>query len=263
MRQALIGYTGFVGSNLMRDAAFGDVYHSGNIRSMRGQHFDRIVCAGLPAAKWQINQNPEKDLANIALLQSVLDEVTADRFWLVSTVDVYPDVTAGFDEDHDPHIGNNHAYGRHRLQFEDYIRGRFSHHLIARLPGLYGMGLKKNIIFDLLHDNCLEMINPDSQFQWYDVGRLWRDLVIADRHDIPVINLMTEPLRTGNILDRCFPNSIVGTNPSPRARYDVHTRHAALFGGTGRYIDNADAVCDSIVHFVQLVQSAKAAGIIT
>ncbi len=50
-----------------------------------------------------------------------------------------------------------------------------------RLPGLYGPGLKKNVIFDFLHDNDVHKIDSRGVFQFYDTTRLWRDLEIAVR----------------------------------------------------------------------------------
>lgn len=250
MKQALIGHTGFVGSNLCRQAAFSHLFNSSNINTMRGQHFDRIVCAGLPAAKWQINQHPEKDLANIALLQSVLDEVTTDSFWLVSTVDIYPNPSSGGDENAVLDGADNHAYGRHRLAFEHFICDHFDRGLIVRLPGLYGLGLKKNIIYDLQHDNCLEMINPNSAFQWYGLERIWGDMQIAAGAGISTINLMPEPLATSEILAHFFPHKHVGTKPSPVARYDIRTCYADLFGGRGKYIQTKEQVLNGLAAYL-------------
>ena len=49
-RRALIGHTGFVGSNLDRQLAVTDRYNSRNVGEMRGQSYDEIVCAGVRGA---------------------------------------------------------------------------------------------------------------------------------------------------------------------------------------------------------------------
>ena len=49
---------------------------------------------------------------------------------------------------------------------------RFPGALIVRLPGLFGAGLKKNLIYDFVHDNRLDLIHPDGQFQFYDLERI-------------------------------------------------------------------------------------------
>ena len=168
MKNALIGYTGFVGSNLDNQRNFDHRYNSKNFRDMRGQAYDEVVCAGISAVKWLANKEPEQDMAAIQALQDVLSTVQAKRFILMSTIDVYP-VTQGKDETFDCRSMNNHAYGRHRLDFEDFCTRQFSECHVIRLPGLFGKGLKKNIIYDLLNDNCLDMINTASSFQYYDL----------------------------------------------------------------------------------------------
>ena len=107
---ALIGYTGFVGSNLLRQMSFKDLYHSKNIEELGGKSYDLLVCAGAPAEKWKANQDPGKDLENIRRLMDCLGRAKARKIILISTVDVYP-VPCGVDEDSriDPVLAN--AYG--------------------------------------------------------------------------------------------------------------------------------------------------------
>lgn len=52
----LIGYTGFVGGNLVAKRQFDVLINSKNFESMRGAHYDRVVCAGISAVKWQANK---------------------------------------------------------------------------------------------------------------------------------------------------------------------------------------------------------------
>ena len=61
MRAALIGHSGFVGSNLARQTRFDSTYNSSNIESIAGQEFDLLVCAGVRAEKWIANANPDAD----------------------------------------------------------------------------------------------------------------------------------------------------------------------------------------------------------
>ena len=61
MNSALIGYTGFVGGNLLRQFAFTDLYNSTNIETIAGRAYDLIVCAGAPGVMWKANKEPALD----------------------------------------------------------------------------------------------------------------------------------------------------------------------------------------------------------
>ena len=245
----LIGYTGFVGGNLVAQRKFDVLINSKNFETMRGQHYDRVICAGVSAVKWQANKDPAADLARIQPLMDVLATVTADKFVLISTIDVYS-VASGADESTDCHNPAHHAYGRHRLAFEDFCRARFPNLTVVRLPGLFGPGIKKNVLFDLLHDNCLEMINPKSTFQYYDLRNLADDIERAEAAGLDLVNLFTEPVGTAEILERFFPETQVGAKPSPEAHYDLYTRYAALRGLAGNYLYTKDEVLSQIADFI-------------
>ena len=162
---ALVGYSGLVGTNLNRQHTFGHLYNSKNINGIKEKSFDRMVLAAVQAKKWWANLHPEEDWAQIEKLLEPLARAQAKQVILISTIDILPD-QPGADEDTDPHDYDTHAYGQHRLRVEDEIRRLFESVLIVRLPGLFGPGLKKNVIFDLLHNNQPEKINPESQIQY-------------------------------------------------------------------------------------------------
>ena len=65
LRTCLIGYTGFIGSNLARQYDFTEFFRSTNIREIEGRAYDLLVCAGISAAKWLANRAPEEDRAAI------------------------------------------------------------------------------------------------------------------------------------------------------------------------------------------------------
>src|SRR5258708_6219540 len=89
METALIRHTGFLGRVLKAQQPFDELYASRNIDSVRGKRFGLVVCAGASAVKWKAIQDPQADLAAIERLLSPLREVEAERFVLISTVDVY------------------------------------------------------------------------------------------------------------------------------------------------------------------------------
>ena len=150
----------------------------------------------------------------------------------------------------DPPPAENHAYGRHRLKVEQFVAEHFPVHHIARLPGLFGDGLKKNVIYDLLHDNCLEMIQPGSAFQYYNLDHLTADLDKMVANDLQLLNVATEPVSTQSILDHFSPNKEVGSKAGPIGRYDFRTKHDALWNSKGGYLYDTATVLAEIGAFM-------------
>ena len=250
MRTGLIGYTGYVGSTLLRSTSFDGLYNSSNIQDLRGQHVSRLVCAGVSAAKWIANANPEADAAGIRVLTDVLEGVTADEFVLISTVDVYPNPTQGGDETTVIDGIDNHAYGRNRRALERWIADRFARTRIIRLPALFGTGLRKNALYDLIHGNQVEKINPATAFQWYPMSRLWSDIERVSTLELPLVNLFTEPVATQDIVDAFFFGARTAAPSQPAPRYDVGTRYAEPMGGRGHYLLSATECLGEIARFV-------------
>lgn len=147
---ALVGYTGFVGSNLYE--ALGDcaAYNSKNIAQAFGTAPDLLLYAGLPAAKYLANHAPQKDMDVIREAQRNIEAIGPQKLVLISTIDVFPD-PYGVDEGSPIDAGKLHPYGYNRYQLELWVREHYPDALIVRLPGLFGKNLKKNFIFDFLN----------------------------------------------------------------------------------------------------------------
>lgn len=254
-RTCLLGYTGFVGSNLLKQSQFDDLYRSTNIQEIRGKSYGSLVCAGVPAVKWHANKHPEEDRANIDRLLDHLSTVQVERLVLISTVDVYP-VTVGVDESFECASVPNHPYGTHRLYLEQTLASIFRDLYTLRLPALFGPGLKKNVIYDLLHDNCLEAINPESAFQYYGLSNLWADIRTVLRQNVRLVNLVTEPIATRAIIDRFFPDKAVGSEAGKPGRYQISTRYASAFGKLGEYRFGAGEVLSQLEHYIRTVHDA-------
>lgn len=147
---ALIGCTGFVGSSLLRHAKFGAQFNSTTIETARGRAFRRVVCAAAPATMWAANRDPAGDRANLARLMAILETIAADEFVLISTIAVLDDASAGYTEA-TARYETAKAYGCHRHELELFVAGQFPRAHVLRLPALFGTGLKKNFLFDLLN----------------------------------------------------------------------------------------------------------------
>jgi hypothetical protein len=209
----LIGHTGFVGSNIAALRTFDAMFNSTSIREIRGQAFNDIVCAGTPGAKWLANQDPERDRFAIYNLRGRLETVAARHFTLISTVDVYGD-PVGVDETTDP--TPNCPYGVHRLGLEQFVQRHFPSHTIIRLPALFGPGLKKNALFDLMSGRPA----MSGLYQWYPVEMLAGD--IGKMRGKGVVNFTSPPISMSAVRDTFFPS---GTLTPGTANYDVHSVH--------------------------------------
>lgn len=152
MKRALVGYTGFVGSNIYASA--GDeiqgLYNSKNISEAYGTRPEVLIYAGLRAEKYLANQAPEKDMELIVQAQENIQRIAPQKLVLISTIDVFK-TPNGVDEN--THIDTNGvgAYGFDRYQLELWARGKYPDALIIRLPALIGKNLKKNFIYDYIH----------------------------------------------------------------------------------------------------------------
>ncbi len=250
MNQALIGHTGFVGGVLAANDSYSCTYNSKNIEDIGNKSFDRIVCSGVSAVKWKANADPAADLAGIERLKRSLEQVEAEAFVLVSTVDVYPS-PRGVDENALLNRAAGQPYGRHRLELEDWVLRQFSNVLVIRLPALFGPGLKKNVLFDMMSNNQVDKINGASSFQWYDLSWLNEHIKIAENSKLNVVNLSVEPILTSEIQERIFPNLKLNSDPEVALHYDMKTIHAEVFGRNGPYLKSSEECLAGMTKFVE------------
>ena len=234
MNDALIGYSGFVGSALMRQRSFQHQYRSTDIADIRGGRFGTVLCAGAPGQKWIANRDPERDAESISSLIEHLNKITCECFVLISTVDVF-DNPVGIDEDNSPVEKGLHPYGLNRLRLERFVEERFPGALIVRLPGLVGPGLRKNVIYDMQNDNDLDMIDSRSVFQFYPMVNLWRDIEIALRSGLSLIHLTAAPVSVEDVAREGFGREFVQEILPQPAKYDFRSRHASIYGVEGPY----------------------------
>ena len=146
--KVLVGYTGFVGGNLAKAASFDGLYNSKNIEEAFGTKPDILYYAAVPAEKFTANQFPEEDLQIIENAKENIRKIAPGKVVLISTVDVYEGTFPVTEAD--AALGSG-AYGRNRRQLELFVEETFADHLIVRLPGLFGKGIKKNFLYDYIH----------------------------------------------------------------------------------------------------------------
>ena len=234
MSNAIIGFSGFVGSALLKQAHFESLYRSTNISDIKDLSFDTVACAGAPAQKWIANREPEADRQNIDGLIAHLKTIQCKTFILISTVDVFKN-SLGVDEDTPVDESGLHAYGLHRRFLEKFVKNHFTNHLIVRLPGLVGPGLRKNVIFDFLNDNNLDTIDSRGVFQFYPMVNLWYDIQTALNVGLNLVHLTAEPISVADVSKKGFGKVFGQVLANTSATYDMRTRHAQVFGASGHY----------------------------
>ncbi|HAF00074.1 MAG TPA: pyridine nucleotide transhydrogenase [Methylophilaceae bacterium] len=234
MDNALIGYTGFVGTTLLKQTKFESLYRSTNIGEINHQTFNTVVCAGAPAQKWIANKDPAADLEKIEGLISHLKTITCKTFILISTVDVFKNA---IDVDENTVVDEEglNAYGLHRRYLEKFVEEHFENYLIVRLPGLVGPGLRKNVIFDFLNDNNLNVIDSRGVFQFYPMVNLWYDIQTSLNANLKLVHLTAQPIGVAEVARQGFGLQFSQALANPVATYDMRTCHAALFGTSSDY----------------------------
>ena len=150
MKEALVGYTGFVGSNICYSHKFDAVYNSKNITDAFNTSPDLLVFSGLRAEKYLAGEFPEKDLELIKQAEKNIERIRPKKIVLISTIDVFKE-PVNVDERTPINIDGIHPYGLHRFYLEKWVTENFSDSLIIRLPGLFGRNIKKNFIYDMIN----------------------------------------------------------------------------------------------------------------
>lgn len=186
---ALVGCSGFVGSSLSRQHNFLAQFNSRNVAAASGKLFDTVVCAAAPGSMLEANRLPERDKAAIDKLIEALSRLNAKQFVLVSSIAVLHDLGGHCDES-TTRFQEALPYGTHRRFLETFCAAHFPRCLIVRLPALFGPGLKKNFIFDVMNptpsflpparlDQLLQALSPSlatlvrELYRWHDVLRMF------------------------------------------------------------------------------------------
>ena len=160
---ALVGYTGFVGSNILEGSGgkTDALYNSRNIEEAFGTKPDLLIYSGLRAEKYLANSAPEKDMALIRQAEENIARIDPGKLVLISTIDVFKK-PVGVDENSEVDTEGLHAYGLNRYRLEQWVREKYPDALIIRLPGLFGKNIKKNFIYDYI--NVIPFMLKEDKF---------------------------------------------------------------------------------------------------
>lgn len=161
MPTALVGYTGFVGSNIYAAGKIDAAYNSKNIEEAYETNPDLLIYAGLRAEKYLANNAPEKDMELIRQAEENITKINPKKLVLISTIDVFK-IPKNVDENSTIDTENLHPYGFNRYQLELWVRMNYPNALIIRLPGLFGKNIKKNFIYDYI--NVIPFMLKEAKF---------------------------------------------------------------------------------------------------
>jgi hypothetical protein len=243
----LIGNTGLVGSTILENETYDHTFNSKNLHTFNhiAKDGDELFLTCLPATKWMVNKNLTEDIQNIYRIINTISQHEYSKITLISTIDVYNDSPLGVDETYSPNI-DKLSYGNNRYLFELMVREmvKTDDLKIFRLPALFNKNIKKNVLFDLIHNNNVEQINQNSFFQWYNLDNLKSDIgkYSTEYPDESLFNLFTEPIYTSDIVE-LFPEHMDKVQNGSKVIYDYRTK----FGG---YISNKHNVLKEIKQFI-------------
>ncbi|MDB3991352.1 hypothetical protein N9382_00020 [bacterium] len=219
IKKGLIGHTGFIGNFLKKKLSIKYNFSSKNISEITKYKFDKIYCAAPSSLMWKANKNLLNDFKNIINLCSTLNKAKINKFILISSIEVYNKKTNCNEKS--PTSTQSLTYGSNRAFFENFIKTRFVDHHIIRLPIVYGYGQKKNIIFDLVNNNCVENINKNNILQFYPIKMLINDINKVINHKLKFCNITSEQIKVTEILEKIKKKDFVTLKNLPLRRYNM------------------------------------------
>ena len=228
--KVLIGDTGLVGTTLKKTINFDYGFNSKNLNDINNldtSNYDVYLCC-LPATKWIVNQDVVGDLKNIIKIIDTLKKNKFNNIFLISTIDVYCNSPMRVDEDFTPTV-NECNYGTNRFLFEILVEKTLTYNSLKVfiLPSLFNDKIKKNILYDLLNKNNLHLLNKNSQYQWYNLDELHKDIELFSKNlpEQKIFNLFTEPIETYELVNMFPEEKKLVSLYSNRVEYDYKTKH--------------------------------------
>lgn len=255
MKHTLVGNTGFVGRNLAAATQFDALYNSTNIAESFGADNGLVVYSGMPCDEAAAAADPAADRKLAEGAMANIERMKPQKLVLISTTSVYTRC-AGVYEDSKIE-GEGPAYGHNRYLLEGWARQLYPDALIVRLPALFGDGLAKNYIYDLIVQDKEAISRTDSRsvFQFYDLANLWADINRCLKIDILLANFATEPVEAGALYHFLFGEEFENRLEVPPVRCDVRTRYGREFGGHDDYLADRTEVVACIAKFVGRVMA--------
>ena len=224
----LLGANGFVGNTLCTIDPEIQRFTRQNMYDLLNIEMDVLIISATSAEKWRANKDPINDMENIEKLIHFLEKLSIKHAVLISTIDVVGPNKL-FYEDSTENEFSNEAYGFNRRLLEQRVQSLSSNHQILRLPGLFGPGLKKNLLFDLLNNKRVSPNSMEDSYQYLFAPRildLIKELYVSGER---ILHASTEPVTVKEIVQiasESLKRDIqIDKNLSPASiKYDMRTR---------------------------------------
>ena len=160
-RIALIGYKGFVGRALFEKLKENRHDVTGvsrdNYESNKKQEFGTLINSAMPSKRYWALENPMQDFdATVRLTADLVYGWKWKKFVQVSTVSARCQL--------------DHPYGINKLCAETLVLNRSKSSLVFRLGALFGEGLDKGVIFDMLKGNKI-FLSGNSRYNYISTGK--------------------------------------------------------------------------------------------
>jgi len=245
----IIGYTGFIGGYLTKYLKTNNLYNTKNIINISKKNFDVVYCCAPSSAMWIANKDPIEDFLKVSNLIRNFKNIKTKNFILISTIEVFRKKNS-CNEDSLDFNNDIYSYGYNRFLIEQAAKKIFKNLFIIRLPIVYGLGVKKNIIFDL-KNNILNLLNPNDILQFYPVEMLLNDINLAIKHNIGIINLCSEPIKVKELLMFCSKSSIINNSlkAAKKRKYNMTSNYSNIWNNE-KYTYKKNFIIDDIKKFI-------------
>lgn len=226
----IVGGNGFVGSGIVRECERRGLSYQvvtrSNFEEFRGSSCELLINANGNSKKYMADREPLWEFdASVRSVYQYLTEIHADKYVQLSSCDVYadcsrPDVTAeGVPMD----IGRQSTYGFHKYLAELCVQHFAKQWLVFRMGGFVGQGLKKNAVFDILHDGTL-WLDEESELQFISTdaaAEVIIDLSLSERTN-EVFNLCGDGTVALKDMVKATGSMAVKQPDAPKVRYEVN-----------------------------------------
>jgi nucleoside-diphosphate-sugar epimerase len=184
----VIGGRGFIGSAFVRYCQRRGLEHAcigrEELDCYAGQACDVLINAGGNASKVLAQRNRDLDyIRNFEDVRDLVHRFSCKRWVQLSSCDVYENVSDPSANHEDVNLCHRARsfYGFHKHLAEQYVSQYTGNWLVLRLGGCVGPNLRKNAVYDVLHDRPI-WLHPESRLQFMhtdDVARCSFELLEA------------------------------------------------------------------------------------